>query len=156
MVETISYSSPSITNSTIACNSADNYGGGINVYDGDPVLVNSILWGNTALSAADGNEVYLFDAIYTTIKITFSAIDPGDIKGPGISTLSSTINDDPLFVNSRPASEAPTIAGDYHLQSGSPCINQGTANGAPDNDIDGDIRPQDTYIDMGSDEYVAP
>ena len=46
----------------------------------------------------------------------------------------------------------------------SPCVDTGTATGAPDDDIEGDSRPQDIALeantdegdDMGSDELVAP
>ncbi|MBI4652066.1 hypothetical protein HY745_12485 [Candidatus Desantisbacteria bacterium] len=59
------------------------------------------------------------------------------------------------FVDPQPASEAPTALGDYHLNSNSPCIDQGTDAGAPSDDIDGEDRPNGTGYDMGSDEYTS-
>ena len=44
--------------------------------------------------------------------------------------------------------------GNYHLQAESPCIDTGTSANAPDNDIDGDVRPQYFGYDMGVDEYL--
>ena len=54
--------------------------------------------------------------------------------------------------NARLIGGAPTSSGDYHLQSGSDCIDEGTGTGAPSDDIDGDSRSGS--IDMGADEYV--
>ena len=42
--------------------------------------------------------------------------------------------------------------GDYHLEGDSPCIDAGTSEGAPDTDIDGELRPQGAGYDMGADE----
>jgi hypothetical protein len=52
--------------------------------------------------------------------------------------------------------------GDYHLQAGSPCIDTGTDTGAPNEDIEGNLRPIDGDIipgaitDMGAYEFVPP
>ncbi len=60
------------------------------------------------------------------------------------AAAAGNINADPLFVGS----------GDYHIQAGSPCIDTGSATGAPSDDIDGDSRPQGAGYDMGSDEAL--
>ena len=55
------------------------------------------------------------------------------------------LNTDPLFVG----------GGDYHIQSGSPVIDQASATYAPAEDIDGDARPQGAGDDMGADENTG-
>ena len=63
----------------------------------------------------------------------------------------SKLSSDPLFVDQN--------NGDYHLQTGSPCINTGTDDSTtypnlPNNDIDGNKRPRAIHFDMGAYEYV--
>lgn len=89
-----------------------------------PTLTNCILWGEN--SGIEGTPI-----------VTYSNIQDA-YPGTG------NINIDPQFVG----------GGDYHLTSGSPCIDTGTSVGAPDIDIDGDLRPQGGGYDMGSDEYI--
>ena len=126
-----SYGDPTITNCTIANNSAQS-GGGIRGEDrSDLTITNSILWGNTpnALVTMGGATV-----------VNYSNVE-GEWDGIG------NINANPLFVD--------TSDGDYHLSDGSPCIDAGTVDGAPDTDFDGDARFQGDGIDMGADEYVS-
>lgn len=42
---------------------------------------------------------------------------------------------------------------EYHLQSGSPCLDKGTSTDAPVRDRDGDVRPAGAGVDMGADEH---
>ena len=42
---------------------------------------------------------------------------------------------------------------EYHLQSGSPCLDKGTSTDAPARDRDGDTRPAGAGVDMGADEH---
>lgn len=60
----------------------------------------------------------------------------------------SSITANPLPVN--------LAARDFHLQSGSPCIDRGTLTGAPASDLDNVNRPQGAGIDIGAYEYAAP
>jgi len=68
-------------------------------------------------------------------------------------------NADPRFVRPGmrvvpPGDEAPAwISGDYRLQSGSPCIDAGTSEGAPATDIEGDVRPCGKGVEIGAFEY---
>jgi hypothetical protein len=68
--------------------------------------------------------------------------------------LNGNISADPLFVNS--------VAGDFHLQAGSPAIDAGSNALAPLGDFDGVTRPQDgngdgvAVFDIGAFEFVNP
>jgi hypothetical protein len=109
-------------------------------------VVNSIIGGNSSQIGSDGTP---------TISVTYSNIQ-GGYSGTG------NITGNPLFVDNRPYTEAPTSAGDYHILSTSPCIDRATGTGAPAIDIDGDNRPYDvagkpnnpSTFDMGADEYI--
>jgi len=105
---------------------------GIYLYHGQggiATVVNSILWGNgTNLELRDGS----------VITVTYSDIEGG---WPG----EGNINADPLF-------RAPQD-GDYRLREDSPCVDTGTADGAPDEDIRGVPRPEGEGYDRGAHEF---
>ena len=114
-----------ITNNTISGNRND----GIRLYgNSSPIITNTILWNDSP------EEIDV--AAPATVTVTYSDIQGGWV-GEG------NIDADPLFVD-------PTN-GDYHLQTDSPCIDTGTAVGAPPDDIEG--NPRDEYPDMGAYEY---
>ncbi|MEW6755156.1 MAG: choice-of-anchor Q domain-containing protein [Candidatus Latescibacterota bacterium] len=76
----------------------------------------------------------------------------GNARG-GIATASGshiegTVRADPGFVEYRDDG-----TGDYHLAAGSPCIDAGTAAGAPAKDLDGNPRPQGAACDIGPYEF---
>jgi len=138
--------SQSITNCTITGNSAATFGGGLHCdFFSNTTVINSIFWSDIANGIA--NEITLDQG--SEIIITYSDIE-GGWMGQG------NINSDPLFKNA--------ANGDYHLLSGSPCIDAANSDGAPTTDINGNIRyddPQTTntgagalpYYDMGAIEY---
>jgi hypothetical protein len=81
------------------------------------------------------------------------------IGGDG-STQSGTISGtDPLFVNYAIEVDAfpgtRLLAGDLHLQSGSPAIDVGTSTNAPATDFNGNSRPQGAGFDIGAYEFVT-
>jgi hypothetical protein len=63
-------------------------------------------------------------------------------------TVLKPVSGDPLFV-----SYTGDATGDYHLQSGSPAIDAGTATDAPATDFDGNPRPQGAGYDIGPYEF---
>lgn len=142
-----SSSSPFIVNTTISGNVVSGWGGGMDLWDCSPTIVNSILRGNGA--NVDDDEMKLGGTSAPTI--VNSNIGGG---WPG------NIDEDPLFVDPRPISEAPTSGGDYHLRPLSPCTDGGTGDTVsfpllPVDDIDGDARPYGGGYDIGADEYTV-
>ena len=126
-----------IYSSTFAGNYSSGLGGGLHT-TGTTAVTNSIFLGN---AGGVGNP-----EIYGTTTVTYSDVQ-GGYTGTGNISL------DPLFVLSNPATmSTPKITGDYHIQTGSPVVEQGTSLDAPADDIDGDTRPLGAGIDMGSDE----
>jgi len=116
---------PVFVNCTITNNTSDSYGGGIDIYDSDITLKNTIVWGNEN----PGDAAYEVDEISITDSgdpntITLDHCDyaneEGDIfMGPVTPIVVETacINSDPLF--REPAS------GNFLLRYGSPCLDTG-------------------------------
>ena len=128
-------SNPMITNTTFSGNGG--YNGGIFNTNSQPVVKNSIIWGNST----PFND--------TQSIITYSTIQGGYV---GIGNLSG----DPKFVNQTPEGLAPNITGDYHLQASSLAIDRGD-NGTislTDKDLDGNLRRfAGGNVDMGAFEF---
>jgi predicted outer membrane repeat protein len=109
---------------------ATNAGPGVQIgIDSTVAITNSILWGN-------GGDDYVCAGDCT---LAYSDVGVGDTAGPG------NISEDPLFLNA--------AGGDYRLQTGSPCRNTGTTDGAPLDDITGHLR--DAWPDMGAYEWIG-
>lgn len=127
-------SSPTIRNCTFARNLATSGGGGIyNNHQASPNITNSIFWGNSI------NQIHSENYSYPTV--TYSDVQ-GGYSGEG------NINADPLFEKDQPPG-----APDFHLKAGSPAIDIGTAEGAPDTDLDSNPRPSGEGYDLGAYEY---
>jgi predicted outer membrane repeat protein len=133
-------SSPILTNVTFFGNTTDGSGGGI--YNDDsafPILINSILWGDSP------DEIASNDSSRTVVN--YSNIQGGYI-GEG------NIDLNPRFVN--------TMDGNVHLRGNSPCIDTGNnaASGLPEFDFEGNPRILDgnndgtAIVDMGVDEAI--
>ncbi len=136
------FSYASIANCTIAENSAEYFGGIHCDWKSHLTMTNCILWGNSGL--AESEIVIMYDS---SLTIGYSDVQGGEEsvyveEGSTLVWKDGNIDADPLFA----------LESDYHLTSGSPCIDTGTDAGI-DTDIDGDSRPQGIGFDMGSDEY---
>ncbi|HUW62581.1 MAG TPA: right-handed parallel beta-helix repeat-containing protein [Candidatus Bathyarchaeia archaeon] len=121
-----------LINSTIVdCTSAQ--GAVVQAEHGSQALVNnSIVWSCApAALAANG--------IMAGIAATYSCIEGG---APGVGN----VDKDPWF--------ADRDNDDFSLLWGSPCVDTGTAEGAPGNDLAGTPRPQLAGFDMGAFEFV--
>lgn len=131
---------PIIVNNTITGNSA-GWGGGIGCWsNSSPVIINTILWN-------DGpQEIFLFESA-AGITISYSDVQGGQAGIGGSGTVNwgnGNMDADPLFFNA--------ISGDYRLQPCSPCIDAGTPDGAPAEDMEG--NPREDLPDIGAYEYV--
>ncbi len=134
-------STPTVTNCTFFGNSAE-YGGAMRNDSGSiPNLTNCILWGDSSSSYGGGEECDYYGA---SAVITYC-----DVQGGRDGT--GNINADPLFFN--------PSANNYHLQTGSPCIDTGSNIAVPSwltTDIEGNPRILNGVVDMGAYEYSAP
>jgi len=136
------------------CTIAGNAGYGVHSVAGGGALLQDTTVARNLAGAALG-YVDNIDARNSIImgqfgSATFGSVTYSDVDGgwPG----EGNIDADPLFVDPMPPEAAPTSAGDYHLLAGSPCIDTGTAEGAPLVDVDCEVRPWGAGFDMGSDE----
>jgi len=147
---------PTIMNCTISLNRTDNggsitdaRGAGIFCNSFSAIVVNTIIWGNTA------------NGLPNTISGGSVSISYSDLEGGWTGT--GNIGSDPQFAmpgywnNNGTASIGDDywIPGDFHLQAISPCVDSGTSSDAPSFDIEGTPRPQGAGFDMGAYELVT-
>jgi len=84
-----------------------------------------------------------------TVLVMFS-----DVRGQGLFPGQSNINADPQFVQHFFSTTLP--GADVSLAPSSPCLNTGTADGAPSTDILGDPRPTlGAVVDMGAHQHAT-
>jgi hypothetical protein len=124
----------SLTNCTIARNTAATNGGALYFANTSPAIINSILWEDSPQEVSNEGT--------SNPAITYSDVY-GGYSGTG------NINASPAFVN--------ISLQDFHLKLGSPCINSGS-NAAPElpgTDKDGKPRVADAVVDMGVYEYPS-
>ena len=127
----------SFINCTFTLNVGSYQGGAVystlsNTSAGDVEFKNCILWGDT--TSGGGNEIFI-SKLSKPPLVTWTNIQDSGYSGSGI------ISSNPKFVNA--------AASDVHLQSSSPCIDTGTAGGAPADDLDSYERPFGSGFDMG-------
>lgn len=132
-------SSPTLTNATFTGNTASGFGGAVaNTSGSTPTLVNCILWGDAAGSAAE-----IYDDTTSTSAVSYSIV-AGGWTGTG------NLNTDPLLDD------------DGRLSAGSPAIDAGLDTLTPAVDLANLVRPQDgdadgtAVCDLGVYEYDGP
>ena len=142
------FNEPHIVNCTITHNRAANRGGVAKGGQGNPRLVNTVLWSNVPNSA---------EAVLITCLV---GVDPRFVAEP--------VHDFDRFEEIEVAGLEVLVpssietAGDYHLRAGSPAIDAGsleiqipnTRRIAPETDIEGTPRPQGDGVDIGAYETV--
>jgi predicted outer membrane repeat protein len=135
-------SSPVLSNVTFSNNAASSYGGGIyNESNSNPIVQNTILWGNSALN---GSQIYN-DA--STPIINDSVVQGGYIGGANI------IATDPML---GALGNYGGITATVPLFAGSSAIDTGNDANCTATDQRGITRPQGLHCDIGAFEYVAP
>lgn len=136
-----------LSNNTIAGNTASNMAGGVCVVTNTPFVsssVSNVTVRNTVvydnIAACDQNVLNLCSNVTYSYCCTLPLAETG-----GVGNIT---ND-------------PALTPDYRLRSASPCIDAGTAEGAPPMDIDGEGRWDDprhsnlvSSVDIGADEFV--
>ena len=147
-------SHPRVSFCTFSGNTARQWGGALCLRNGSvATLRSSILWGDLP------DEISMGSLAGTSAKCI-------NVQGgwPGEGNIGELPQHDPLFVEAgywddqgTPDDETDDlwVDGDYHLQSGSPCIDSGTLAGVPataTTDFEGDDRVQHCRPDMGADE----
>ncbi|MGD8623864.1 MAG: choice-of-anchor Q domain-containing protein [Anaerolineae bacterium] len=152
-----------LINCDLVGNDAANEGGALATSFGTQIgMTNTLIisnGGNTALADRDGSG----SALSLDYCDTYGNAPDGTngITIVRTNCLGTPPEDgvDPLFVGGAwpggtgPAYAAAWLAYDYHLQAGSPAIDTGTSNGAPNHDIEG--TPRDAAPDMGAYEWTA-
>ena len=138
-------SSPVFNNTSIVISLPDGIGMINNDPQCNPTLCNSIIWNgrmSTRQSVIDPANTTSYN--YCLIQ---GMTPQGNRNLPG--------NIDPLFVNPVYQSYYMTHYGDYHLISGSPCIDMGDNSCAmvSTGDLDKNMRIVNTAIDLGCYEY---
>ena len=136
-------SSPTLTNVTISGNRATSYNsGGMCNYYSSPKLYNTIIWeNNCGIIESSSSTTYYYCLIQ-------------DIPAGGTGNLNGTATYPNMFINAISDSQAPTIAGNYRLAQGSPCIDAGNNSyNTTSTDMAGNPRIYNSTIDMGAYEY---
>ena len=157
----------SLSNNTIAGNDASFQGGaqiGGNVYIvfspdiAPPRILNNIIFGATSGGGIfwEGDyqgSLIKFNNVWNNTPGNYGFANPGTgeltFDGRADQTgINGNISQDPLFVDVQ--------TDDYHLQTGSPCVNTGDPGIIPalgETDFDGELRMYAARIDIGAYEY---
>jgi len=173
-----------IKNNTITGNSASHRGGGIYCETNPPMITNNTIIGNTITGnlASEGGGIYCCNLAVPTLincilwndapqEIYFGGgcsstdypngiiVSYSNVQGGEAGIVSNhpddlitwgegNIDTAPLFVEA--------ASGNYRLLPDSPCIDAGTADEAPDTDIEWNKRPLGDGVDIGAFEQAKP
>lgn len=146
-------SAPTLTHVTISGNVAAQGGGMYNDGGSHPVIQNSILWANHAIS--NSHQIYNQDS---TPTIAHSTVEGSGGSGAGWDAglgadLGGNVDDPPKFVVPIDPNRAPTSIGDLRLWAGSPAADAGNNSLLPPGvttDLAGVPRIANGIVDMGA------
>jgi predicted outer membrane repeat protein len=149
-----------IENNTIVNNDCNSFGGGIYMFQANPIINNNIIWGNTRLNTMIDNQIGIFTDD-SEPDITFSCIqgDTADFwTANGVTytgLYQNNISTSPQFVSPSLGSglSYDGLLADWNLNPNSPCINAGsptTYSLLPSTDIGGNQRISGGTIDIGA------
>jgi hypothetical protein len=142
------------TNCLFANNSATNYGGA----SGFSTLVNCTVTGNSLQAGHGGNGGGSYnDTVFNCIVYNNTAPNGSNYYSSGMAYCCTA----PLPAGTGNFANAPSFvnqaAGDFHLQSNSPCINSGNnAYVSRTNGLDGNPRIAGGTVDVGAYEFQSP
>lgn len=128
----------------------------VNCTFADAVMFIRCGWGKTSFFNCIASD-FTYKFVSSSCTSTFKNCVFWNSKGVGeqsfyVVNQNNNIWANPLFRN--------PSKGDYHLMAGSPCIDAGTADNAPETDISGSVRASDPHvegdgvIDIGAYEFV--
>ena len=128
-----------ILNNTVY-GSTSNGGAGIYIQSTDVVNVvvrnNIVAFGPKCVGQIRATSM---ENVVADHNLVYDPVNFTDEEVPG------SIEADPKFVD--------PLGNDFHLLPGSPALDSGSSDGAPDRDFDGTLRPQGTGYDIGAYEY---
>ena len=158
-------SSPMLYNCTLSGNEAALAGGAMcNEMNTSAMLINSIVWGN---SAPTGPQIHNNDS---SAEVTYSCVE-GGYEGAGNIDLAPLFTRDPDPGPDGHWGSEDDDYGDLHLTPGSPCIDAGDNTAVPEEtetDLDGNPRfvndpctedsgnGEPPIVDMGAYEFQPP
>lgn len=146
-------SSPSLVNVTFTGNWASSGGGIFNTGSSNPLIQNSILWGNRGRVKDDQISNNM-----SSPAILFSDIEGSGGSGAGWDwglgvDLGNNLDADPLFWDPIDPAGAPTESGNLRLRRGSPAIDVGDNSLLPPGlttDLTGGPRIYNGIVDLGA------
>jgi hypothetical protein len=152
-------SNPRLLNNTFVKNHSNFKGGALEIYDGsNPHLINNVFWGNTA---PQNSQIFISSG-NCNVDIRYNNIEGGE-AGIGPNGIGSGVYENNLEVD---PSFADTLALDFQLSEGSPCMDAGTPDttglNLPLYDLLYNVRFWDgdddghAFVDMGPYEFAAP
>ena len=147
-----------VLSSTFASNRAITTGGAFYLYDMNLTIRNSILWHNSSGgSITNAPSLFSVDTAPVNVDVEYSNVEGSGGSASWVTGFGNNVGNNldvnPMFFNLMNPTTAPSAAGDYRTQQGSPCHNVGNnAYSSVTDDLDGNMRIVGV-IDLGAYEF---